>query len=115
MKIYLLDWNGTLNTLADPLDFVKTLQARGDKAVLYSGGCFMGDEALYNEVARRCDDVKSKNCSQESLEETISFLSEGDTSQDEVVYAEDNDMLQGIGRHYGWRIVEPQNLLAELD
>jgi len=35
-SIYILDWNGTLNTVADPVRFVTVLKKHGHKVVIWS-------------------------------------------------------------------------------
>ena len=37
MRVYVLDWQGTLNRLEDPVAFIRALNERGDYTVMYSG------------------------------------------------------------------------------
>ena len=39
MKVYILDWSGTLDQMEDSLAFVQKLNARGDATIFWSGGC----------------------------------------------------------------------------
>ena len=113
MRVYLLDRNGTLNTLADPLGYVKALQAAGHKACLYSGGSFSHEKDLFNEVARQCDDVISKGALFNDVEERCS-----DWGTDlKFVAAEDDFLIIGWTKQFRplWRIVLPENLLTDLE
>lgn len=114
MRVYLLDWNGTLNTLEDPLGYVQALQARGYKACLYSGGSLGHDQALFNQVAYACDDVVRKSKGFHEVEEQLTDMWGSDL---EYIYAEDDvrylAYVEDLVPH--WRIVEPCNLLRELE
>jgi len=65
MKVYVLDWGGTLDQIYgadDPYNFVKALQARGDFVVFYSGGYAGGpySKGQFALVERACNYSLSK-------------------------------------------------------
>jgi len=50
VNIYILDWNGTLDTVEDPAGFVRSLQAKGHKVVLFTGNSHIQDEDVAEAV-----------------------------------------------------------------
>lgn len=58
MKAYILDWQGTLNRLDDPLAFVRRLKDRGDLTIMYSGTSRSDQE--FARVEEVCDLSVSK-------------------------------------------------------
>lgn len=39
MKVFILDWNGTLDTLLNPLETIELIQSKGHMVVLWSTNC----------------------------------------------------------------------------
>ena len=137
MRLYILDWGGTLSSLTtpDPWTFVKALQKRGDLVLLWTGGWQMGckySEGVFKLVSSTVDAYSSKGSLREIFQAVghhpenywtfdIQFDSTGIT---EVVLSDDEyepykGELEGYAAYApnvtSVRFVKPQDLVKELE
>lgn len=115
MRVYLLDWRGTLNTLPDPIGYVKALRAAGHKACLYTGESYSFGGSTFSDVFHTCDDVIPKWTTLNEIEERCSDWGWGPDL--EFIYADDGIMERELvqGLRPSWRVIPPEDLLAELE
>jgi len=88
--LFLVDWRGTLNTLDNPVQFVKALQANKHFVVLHSNS--MSDRGI-NAAAQACDDVYSKLCTRAGLLEFIREAMHEKLLDDVVVVDDETNTL----------------------
>jgi hydrogenase maturation factor len=60
MRVLIIDFQGTLTTVPNPLDFVASLQGQGDYVVLHSGSSLMDIEERAHGLLNAVDDFVEK-------------------------------------------------------
>lgn len=97
MNVYILDWNGTLDTLGNPKGFVRALQSLGHKVVLYTGHSQIKDPA-----AAACDRYAVKFSLRELIHECLF-----DWPETAKVYISDDERV--------WTMETVENLATDPD
>ena len=69
VHLYVLDWSGTLDRLANPKGFIRALQSRGHKVVIWTGA-----SSRENKAFQAADAVRSKN---QTLQEVVTEFRQG--------------------------------------
>lgn len=112
MRVVVLDFQGTLTPLPDPLTFVRELRAQGDFVILWSGSL---PSTIEEQVPGLLDEIDSLA---EKPEMPSTFIDAAGVTCDEVVVVDDEQILGraalrfGRGRPESWRFVSAEDILG---
>lgn len=95
MRVVILDYQGTLTTLPDPVGFVKALNAQGDFTVLYSGS---GDYEIQAGTPGLLEAVRAKHDKPASLRDIYLKLLEVRLDITSIVLVDDDDFAPKLVR-----------------
>ena len=109
MIAYLIDYEGTLDLLKDPISAVRTLKARGHVVVLWSASCGSTIDRDHPGLRREFHHIAPKDS---GLDFLLWLKEEEHRDLDQVVYvdddpwwkdhAENSERLQMLGLHWGY-------------